>query len=502
MYFVLTVFTTVGFGDISAVTVGEIAYVCLTMMIGAVVHSIVISEIIGAVTHVDQQAVNRNKQKETMIQFARETELSDDMRRKLTSYTRSRKMIKLSREGYDRNLLERLFTTGMMSHDLLMELPGAVYGGKLLKNSFISGPLKYQVGIPVRFPLTVTLALHQRHYGCGELVYFCFDHPFHIYLVHKGTFAYVGRPGRNGGISELSPTALTTPRVSGIARTLTSLSISEDDEALDLDRHVELEVDKAEQEGSPRLMDPMGKKRSQSKLVEEDSTPRLMRKMFSSSKLAQDGAPLLDSFDGSSLYPYQLFGHGTYFGETEVLLEPRPRHSCVRCETRQESTLLALHKKDLAALIEEYPHYGWVWRTTARRRESHRKTLLARLTHGENFKLLAATTIQQWARSNIQRSQRSIRRSITLSTLNSLCGSALDLGTRNAMFNTEKHEAPKYAQHLAHDVEDLRSDLTKLQGSVESMKNDISQVLQMQMAFMKQHAPLQSIGKEDTSATI
>ncbi|CAK9038711.1 unnamed protein product [Durusdinium trenchii] len=38
-YFVLTVFTTVGFGDMSAFTEAEIGYVCFTMLLGAIVNS-------------------------------------------------------------------------------------------------------------------------------------------------------------------------------------------------------------------------------------------------------------------------------------------------------------------------------------------------------------------------------------------------------------------------------------------------------------------------------
>lgn len=45
----------VGFGDIGAVTAGEITYVCFTMVVGAVVHSIIVSEMIGVVTAMDTQ---------------------------------------------------------------------------------------------------------------------------------------------------------------------------------------------------------------------------------------------------------------------------------------------------------------------------------------------------------------------------------------------------------------------------------------------------------------
>merc|ERR1719277_1400011 len=54
MYFVLTVFTTVGFGDISAFSVSEIVYAVFTMLIGAVAHSIIMGEMINTLTHSDK----------------------------------------------------------------------------------------------------------------------------------------------------------------------------------------------------------------------------------------------------------------------------------------------------------------------------------------------------------------------------------------------------------------------------------------------------------------
>ena len=44
-YFVYTVFTTVGFGDITPSSNGEMVFVILLMMIGAVVNSLIVSEV-------------------------------------------------------------------------------------------------------------------------------------------------------------------------------------------------------------------------------------------------------------------------------------------------------------------------------------------------------------------------------------------------------------------------------------------------------------------------
>ena len=49
-YFVLTVFTTVGFGDISAIQASEIVYVMFLQLLGAIVNSMVISQVISVIT--------------------------------------------------------------------------------------------------------------------------------------------------------------------------------------------------------------------------------------------------------------------------------------------------------------------------------------------------------------------------------------------------------------------------------------------------------------------
>jgi len=75
MYFVLTVFTTVGFGDIGPVTAYEMLYCCFMMIVGTIVHSIVVGEIIKTITSLDNEEQEAEKAKEMLITFARHTEL-------------------------------------------------------------------------------------------------------------------------------------------------------------------------------------------------------------------------------------------------------------------------------------------------------------------------------------------------------------------------------------------------------------------------------------------
>lgn len=73
------VFTTVGFGDMFPVSVGEIMYVCMLMGIGAVVHSIVISEVINVVTTQDKANEFVSKQNDLIESFVSHTEVGENV---------------------------------------------------------------------------------------------------------------------------------------------------------------------------------------------------------------------------------------------------------------------------------------------------------------------------------------------------------------------------------------------------------------------------------------
>merc|ERR1712194_722219 len=56
LYFVITVFTTVGFGDQLPHNSSEIYYTYLVMFVGTILHSIIIGQVIDLVTSVDATA--------------------------------------------------------------------------------------------------------------------------------------------------------------------------------------------------------------------------------------------------------------------------------------------------------------------------------------------------------------------------------------------------------------------------------------------------------------
>ena len=57
LYFVYTVFTTVGFGDIIAKGNTQLAFVTFLMILGTVINSVVITEVIGVVSRHDHVQV-------------------------------------------------------------------------------------------------------------------------------------------------------------------------------------------------------------------------------------------------------------------------------------------------------------------------------------------------------------------------------------------------------------------------------------------------------------
>jgi len=202
MYFILTVFTTVGFGDMSAFTPGEIIYVCLTMVAGAVVNSLVLSEVITVITSVDQTARNVNDQLRLVSDFALHTQLDRDAKRRINEWVSTGKGIHID---FDRARMKELLTSSGLPRALIAELPRTVFHGQLYENRFVQiARVGHMLQIPNRLPLFIALEAKLRYFDVGEVVYNYSDHAWNVFLVLQGTFAYVGYPGPMGGKSAVS----------------------------------------------------------------------------------------------------------------------------------------------------------------------------------------------------------------------------------------------------------------------------------------------------------
>jgi len=198
MYFILTVFTTVGFGDIAAVTPGEIAYTTFTFLVGAVVHSIIIGEVISAVTRVDEKGQFITEQKNLMERFALHTEIGEETQMELAMWVNNEAPAWMT-QRYDKESVRSLISGRYMNRPLMATLPSRLFQGQFLSNRFFDEIPPRIDEIPPRLPLLLALASYRSYFGKNESVFTRQDFSTHFFLVTSGTFAHVGVPGIGGG---------------------------------------------------------------------------------------------------------------------------------------------------------------------------------------------------------------------------------------------------------------------------------------------------------------
>ncbi|CAE7562099.1 KCNH6, partial [Symbiodinium microadriaticum] len=192
MYFIFSVFTTVGFGDISAFTTSEIMYVTLTMMVGAVVHSIIIGQVINEVT--SDSTVNtflKNKLK-LAKEFAVHAQL-DSSGSKALSFWLEQNIRDLMGQQYKMDEMLQLIANDMPLH-LMKDLHSRLFNGQLTRSRFLRVP--FVSSMPPRLPMLLSLALVSKQYEGNQLLFQAGDAACHLYLVLSGTFAFVARPER------------------------------------------------------------------------------------------------------------------------------------------------------------------------------------------------------------------------------------------------------------------------------------------------------------------
>jgi len=388
-YFVLTVFTTVGFGDISAFTVGEIMYVSVTMLVGAVVNGMIVSDTIAMITSIDESEAEAKRRKDLLVHFAKHTHLSEDVEEML-----SEKVVynMETSQSYDKQALRNLFINGMIPRAVMEFLPNELFDGQLLRNNFVRVCLSKTSQLPPRFPLLLAISIVEHAYVQGDIVYSIFDHPFNVFLVLSGTFAYIDRPdedeedgtvtsrseGRAKGDMLGLPVFAAAAGVMGAMGALhqTSFFGAPGNNPKDL-KSVSKNGDARKSKGRPRFPLPLLRERTPSEVEGKK----------------HDCATSDIRFAGHR--PMQLFSRWSYFGDVEVM-HASPRLSTVRCETL-EGCVLMLAKKDIDALMQEFPHLTAAWKVAAYRRKGMHEAVLARSKRRANstYKTLAASIIQE-----------------------------------------------------------------------------------------------------------
>lgn len=208
MYFVLTVFTTVGFGDISAFTIGEILYASLVMIMGTVVNSIIVSEVITIITGVDRAQAELNKQFGLIEDFADHAQLRPKVTTALEQVVQ-KAMQSGTISRVDPADMKAFLNSNQLPRHLLGKLPKELFQGKLVSNKFIKD-LEKLVVVPPRLSLVLAAVMETHHYEQNDAVYQNSDHPVHLYLVLSGIFANVGTPGPDGGSNPIPASSMTT----------------------------------------------------------------------------------------------------------------------------------------------------------------------------------------------------------------------------------------------------------------------------------------------------
>jgi len=192
MYFVLTVFTTVGFGDISASTVAEIFYAAAVMLIGTVLNTVFLSEVINMLSSLDRKQIELQQAVSNIQDFSEHTHLDEDLQAELESYA---KHSSGGSSGLDIEQARKLFNGHYVPRDSLSELPQQIFNGQFIKSSLFTevtaGSFAFRANVPPRLVLFVSCMSVERHFLRGEYGYKMNEMTSSILVVLTGTFSLV-----------------------------------------------------------------------------------------------------------------------------------------------------------------------------------------------------------------------------------------------------------------------------------------------------------------------
>jgi len=191
----------------------------------------------------------------------------------------------------------------------------------------------------------------------GEVVFQLHDFAFNLGLVLSGTFAFVGQAHPEGGHDSML--AANTSEEDSAPQRVTSYSPA----------------------SVRRWTSPMPLRAQWSR---PPSSPEVVRDRMST----RHG---ITEVNVQGLAPYKLLGAKTYFGDIECITGSM-RLATLRCE--RSGTTLLLRKVDFFELVDEFPHVGQVWASSAWKNESHRCSAVKRLTVPRSCKHFAAFAIQ------------------------------------------------------------------------------------------------------------
>lgn len=203
MYFVLTVFTSVGFGDIHATGVREILYAMLVMIIGAALNTLFLGQILEMWSASDLSQIAMAEATTSIQGFAEHAHLDDELSLTLENYARSMRG-HASSTSLSNERARKLFNGPFLSRENLPEMAEKVFGGLLAKNTFLSqlksGVYMAKLQLPNRLVLFVAAMCVEKRLGQREVLFEEGEMASFLYLVTKGTFAYVNAGAEVSGL--------------------------------------------------------------------------------------------------------------------------------------------------------------------------------------------------------------------------------------------------------------------------------------------------------------
>lgn len=203
VYFVLTVFTTVGFGDISAGTASEAVVGLILMLMGAIINSIIVSEVIAVVTRVDGANAEMRSKKQAIQSYSNQVDLRDSkLEERCLKFAEFSTIAKYAdraakhKQDFDwRSLWDVIHN---MPFDMKVDLMQRVFDGVLHQNRFFR--ISNQDAISLA--LFTSQHLSQCFFTPGQTVYSLGDQPTGLFLIQSGVLSPVAVPTESGGVSD------------------------------------------------------------------------------------------------------------------------------------------------------------------------------------------------------------------------------------------------------------------------------------------------------------
>jgi len=482
IYFVVTVFTTVGFGDISANTTWEMTCVIILMIIGILVNSYLLSQIVDYVQQDNQLSIQKGRHKHLIDALSDHTEMDEQIPHAVRNWIDNQQRVEHASQDIEH--LQQMLLGGAFPQDLMQRMSESIFQGRLRINVFvISGTGTRDP--PPSLPVMLAMASNKRHYKHGEFVYEQCDAAWGVFLVLSGTYAELfcaHTPVSDGLLGSALGSSMKVPVLSmqsSVATEDYAMAASTSDlatqpgftsmrgihaealEAQNIDVAEELGAaatklgttvkDTLQRSGTDvmiytdatrnrfvrrftRVVDTLQKRLGQDAPKDGRIWNESPRRISTRTPTLDESEPSEPEIDLDGVHLMHLWSDRNYFGSVETI-HTRRRITSVRCE--QEGSLLVLSKERLNKISADNPDMKKRWQLAAARRLHRTKEIINEISSGQiaiqsrdlgrggDFLSYAAITIQRfWVRylQNIKAGQTSEAMRATIRT--GLCHAA------------------------------------------------------------------------------